>query len=368
MKRIILVFSLFFLVSSCSFNSGKNDPAKNYDAVVSQTKTTSSTPVYTTVQAAIDAAPEQSSKPFRIYIANGTYFEKLVITKSNLQILGEDSQKTRLVFNDYAGKATEPGKTLGTPATATLTVRAKDISIKNLTIENSFDFLSNDARTNEDPARVSGAQAVALFIDIPSDKVLVRNVSLLGYQDTLFVNSGRSWFDKVFIAGNVDYIFGNGNAVFTESEIKTVARGKANTPHGFVTAPSTQITSEYGLTFLNCRLTRDASVPDNSVPLGRPWHPTTTFSDGRYADPNAIGKSVFINTWMDAHITTDGWYSMSGTQKEGGRKSFLPEDARFFEYKSTGPGAFVNTKHRQLTDEEAKLYTLPIIFGDWQPN
>lgn len=367
MNKFFIVFS-FFLISSCSLNSEKKDSVNDYDAIVSQTKLKNSTPTYIHVQAAIDAAPDQPEKPFRIYIANGTYFEKLVITKNNVHILGENSQKTRLVFNDYAGKATEPGKTLGTPGTATLTVKAKDVSIKNLTIENSFDFLSNDARTTEDPARVSGAQAVALFIDAPSDKVLVRDVVMLGYQDTLFVNSGRSWFDKVLIAGNVDYIFGKGNAVFTDSEIKTVARGKSNTPHGFVTAPSTQITSEYGLTFFNCRLTRDKSVPDNSVPLGRPWHPTTTFSDGRYADPNAIGKSVFINTWMDAHITTDGWYSMGGTLKEGGRKNFQPEDARFFEYKSTGPGAFVNIKHRQLTDEEAKSYTLPKIFGDWQPN
>lgn len=122
-----------------------------------------------------------------------------------------------------------------------------------------------------------------------------------------------------------------------------------------------------GLTFLNCRLTRDQNVPDNAVPLGRPWHPTTQFLDGRYADPNAIGKSVFINSCMDAHITQDGWYAMSGTAKEGGRKSFVPEDARFFEYQTQGAGALINAKLRQLNAEEIKKYIRDKILGDWHP-
>lgn len=102
------------------------------------------------------------------------------------------------------------------------------------------------------------------------------------------------------------------------------------------------------------------------MPLGRPWHPTTQFSDGRYADPNAIGKAVFIHSWMDAHITTDGWYAMGGTAKDGTKIPFLPEDARFFEYQNTGPGAKINTKRRQLTTAEAQHYSREKILGDWQ--
>lgn len=52
-----------------------------------------------------------------------------------------------------------------------------------------------------------------------------------------------------------------------------------------------------------------------SYGLGRPWHPTTTFEDGRYADPNAIGQTVFLNTSMDDHIY--GWDKMSGKDKQG---------------------------------------------------
>lgn len=324
------------------------------------------------IQAAIDAAPDNSAKPFRIYVAEGVYREKLRLQKNNVQLIGAGPAKTRLVYDDYAGKVVDAGKaeqsgnTLTTPGSASLTITGSDVQLHNLSVENNFDFLTNDALPADSTNKIIGSQAVALFIDAPADRVLVRNVALLGYQDTLFVNSGRSWFDKVLVAGNVDFIFGKGNALFTQSEIKTLARGKPGNPHGYITAPSTQISSEFGLTFIDCKLTRDPSVADNSVPLGRPWHPTTQFSDGRYADPNAIGKAVFINSWMDAHITRDGWYSMSGSTKEGGRKAFLPEDSRFFEVSSHGPGSVGSEKRRQLGAAEAKGYSLRAILGDWQ--
>lgn len=360
--RLIFLLLVIFMPMACS-----SLDSAFYEVQVK--KSCNNTPhCFEKIQAAVDAAPINSEKPYQISIANGDYQEKIILNKNNVQLVGESLEKTRLIFGDFAGIALSPGKFLSTPGSATLTVRAVNVKIKNITIENSFDFIKNDALASNDPKKINGSQAVALFVDAPSDRVLVRNVTMLGYQDTLFVNSGRSWFDKVLVAGNVDYIFGNGNALFTHSDIKTVARGKPTNPHGFITAPSTQIGSEFGLTFLNCRLTRDKSVPDNTVPLGRPWHPTTQFSDGRYADPSAVGKSVFINTWMDAHITIDGWYSMGGTAKEGGRKNFMPENSRFYEYKSTGIGALVNSKHRQLSDDDAKQYIQKKILGDWNPD
>lgn len=361
-RLFVLLFTLatltLFSISGC-----QHQPLTQ-DFIVSHQKTSAKNH-FNKIQAALDAVPENVSKPYRILVRSGQYYEKLTITKSNIQLIGENKKNTRIYYDANAGQTYAEGKTWGTPGSATLTVQATNVRIEKITIENSFDFLTNDALANEDPKRIANAQAVALFLDIPSDKVLVRNVNLLGYQDTLFVNSGRSWFDKTFIAGNVDFIFGNGNALFTDSEIKTLTRGKLNFPHGYLVAPSTQISQEYGLTFINCRLTRDTSVPDNSVPLGRPWHPTTQFADARYADPNAIGKAVFINNWMDKHITVDGWYSMNGTAKDGTKTPFYPEDARFFEYKSHGPGAQINYKRRQLSDKEVKEYSRENILGDW---
>jgi pectinesterase len=361
MGKLAVLFVFAALQFSCS-----SIGASRFDAVVKKTCDKTHR-CFEQVQAAIDAVPQDNSSPYRIFIAPGVYTEKIALRKNSVQLIGAGQQKTRIRYGDYAGKLDVEGKALGTFRTYTLLVKANNIRIENITIENSFDFLANDALSVDDPKKISGTQAVALAVESPSDKVFVRNVSLLGYQDTLFVNSGRSWFDNTFIAGNVDYIFGSGNALFTRSEIRTLGRGKASQPHGYVSAPSTQVASEFGLTFIDCRLTRDKHVPDNSTPLGRPWHPTTTFKDGRYADPYAIGKSVFINTWMDAHITHEGWYSMSGTAKDGTRKIFIPEDARFFEFNSSGPGAHKHIKRREFDAETLSFYTRQRILGDWQP-
>lgn len=363
--RFSVVALLLLLLTACA--SVKKSP---YDAIVD--KNSSAKDAFTSIEAAIDAAPSTETKPYRIFIASGDYYEKLVIAKPHIQLIGADQHSTRIFYGAYAGQqATDAGATKGqiwgTPGSATLIVRAANVHLQQLTIENSFDFLANDALDSDDPLRIANSQAVALHLDNGSDRFLARNIRLLGYQDTLYVNSGRSWFDQSYIAGNVDFIFGKGNALFTDSEIKTLGRGKPSDPHGFLVAPSTNINSEYGLTFIDCRLTRDASVPDNSTPLGRPWHPTTQFADGRYADPNAIGKAVFISTWMDAHITLDGWYSMRGTAKDGSRTQFQPEDARFFEFNSSGPGAAITALRRQLSEDEMKNYTIERILGDWRP-
>lgn len=98
---------------------------------------------------------------------------------------------------------------------------------------------------------------------------------------------------------------------------------------------------------------------------GAPGIQTTTFSDGRYADPNAIGQTVFLNTSMDNHIY--GWDKMSGKDKDGNTIWFYPEDSRFFEYKSYGAGAAKSSARRQLTDSQAAEYTQSKVLGDWTP-
>jgi pectinesterase len=322
---------------------------------------------FTQVQSAIDTAPKNSPVPFKIKIAAGEYREKIIIDKPYIYLIGESHTRVRIFFDDYAGKEISTGKTLSTYGSATLTVSSHNILLQSLIIENSFDYLANDALPNDAPQKIAGAQAVALYADTTSDRLQVRKVNLLGYQDTLFVDGGRSWFDQVLVAGNVDFIFGAGNALFTASEIRTRTRGKLIRPHGYITAPSTDIASAYGFTFVDCQLTRELGVPDNAMALGRPWHPSKNFEDGFYADPGAIGKTVFINTWMDSHVMQEGWGAMSGKNKTGEKQYFQPESARFFEYKNSGVGALVNEKRRQLTQADAKDYTREKILAGWLP-
>lgn len=327
---------------------------------------------FNSLQAALDAAPGDETIRYRIELAAGRYYEKITITRANVEIRGQGAANTHIYYDAYAGNSRGyRADGWGTPGSATLSISSHNVHLADITIENSYDFLANDAKPAGDPGKASDSQAVALLLDTSSDQISVSGVTLNGYQDTLFVHGKRAYFYQSRISGNVDFIFGQGIAVFERSTI--VSRPRSSTfaegeIHSFITAPSTNIAQQQGLTFIDCRLTREAGVPDQSITLGRPWHPTTSFADGRYADPDAIGKAVFIRTYMDSHIHPQGWSSMAGTARDGSKsRIFTPEESRFFEYQSHGPGAAVNAQRPQLSDAQAADYTLAAIFGDWQP-
>lgn len=368
---VLILISLSFVRSAWA----QPEAETGYDAIVAPASVSASS--FPSIAAALKAAPSNADSPYVIYLPAGQYQEKLRVQKPNIHLLGAGKGKTVIRYGDYAGMpapGAKPGsdETMGTFATATLTIEANDFSAQNLSIENSFDFLASDALPKGHPDKINGTQAVALKIGRNSDQAAFRNVRLFGYQDTLFVEGGRSYFVDSVIEGNVDFIFGAGQALFENSVIITLPRAKIDGVErinvGYVTAPSTDISNEFGLVFLNCRLLKAPGVPANASPLGRPWHPTTNFPDGRYADPNAIGATVLINTYMDDHITRDGWASMRGTSRDGSKSTvFTPESARFFEYQSHGPGAEINTQRRQLLSKEAKKYTRNRILGGWEP-
>ncbi len=71
---------------------------------------------------------------------------------------------------------------------------------------------------------------------------------------------------------------------------------------------------------------------------------------------------------MDDHIVPEGWYPMGYNTKGGGRADLQPEDARFFEIDSTGPGAGpASARRRILTGEQAKPFTPENVLDGWQP-
>jgi pectin methylesterase-like acyl-CoA thioesterase len=75
--------------------------------------------------------------------------------------------------------------------------------------------------------------------------------------------------------------------------------------------------------------TSDAAA--GSVHLGRPWHPG--------GDVRAIGQVVIRDSVLGAPIAAAPWTEMSG---------FPWQEARFAEYRNTGPGAAVDENRPQL--------------------
>lgn len=301
---------------------------------------------YPTIQSALDAAKaERPDGWLQVDVGPGEYREKVVLTRPRTRVHGAGAKRTFLRFGEVAqtaGRFHRDG--WGTAGSATLTIDADDVVVEGLTVENTFDFLANDALADDDASKIQNSQALAVLLDKHSDRVLIRDAELLGYQDTLFANGGRAVVRRSVVAGNVDFIFGNGQLLIEDSTIRTRPRAaafKAGEFQSMITAPSTPSSQPIGIVIHRSRITREPGVPDGSVALGRPWHPTRNFPDGRYADPDAVGQASFIDCHLDAHIHPEYWTSMPGTARDGTKTHiFTPQrDARFFETGSRGPGA-----------------------------
>ncbi len=321
---------------------------------------------------ALEAADkDRSDRQIDIHVAAGNYREKVTIRRPQTRIIGAGAARTRLHYDSVAQNARNYHRDgWGTPGSATLTINADQIEVSGITVENDFDYLSNDARDADDPNKIANAQAVALLLDVASDHVLLDHVALVGYQDTLFANGNRALIRHSLVSGNIDFIFGNGMLWIENSELRSRRRAATFAPgelQSYIAAPSTPKTQSIGIVIVDSRLTREPGVPDGSVALARPWHPTTTFPDGRYADPDAIGHTLFADCFMDRHISAQHWTSMAGTARDGSKTAiFQPQDARFFEVGSYGPGA----KRRDVGmtwTPSADVRTLrEAFFRDWQ--
>lgn len=309
------------------------------------------------IQAALDAAERDTSgRWITVDVGAGDFREKVVLKRNRVRLTGKGIGRTRLFFDavaEYAGRYDRAN--WGTAGSATLTIDGDEVAIAGMTIENRFDYLANDALPAGDPRKIDNSQGVAVMLDVHSDRVAFDRVAILGYQDTLFTRGKRAVVRNSLIAGNIDFIFGSGMMLIEDSAIRSRRRAVPTGPGdfaSFVTAPSTPLAQPFGIVVYRSRLTREAGVGDGTVALGRPWHPTTTFPDGRYADPQAVGQAAFIDCYMDAHIHPDHWTGMAGTARDGTKsRIFQPSESRFFERGSRGPGA----RHRDVgvTDDHA---------------
>jgi polygalacturonase len=295
------------------------------------------------IQRAIDASPKEGTL---VLVAPGTYREVLTIDKPNMQLrsANPDASKT-VVVNDRSA-----GANGGTLHSATVNISADNFFAENITFENDFN------RTH--PQLPAGSQALAL--KVTGDRAIFHNVRLLGNQDTVYAGSrncspgekdcipARQYFSDCYVAGNVDFIFGDGKTVFDRCEIHS-------TPHegGFITAQSKHYPEEdSGLVLNRCKLTADAGVTAN-VFLGRPWRPYATV--------------VYLHTEMGERIDPAGW-----REWHPGETHSL-DTAFYAEFGSTGPGAHAAERDPHthfLTPEQARQYE-PAVFlrgsDGWDP-
>ncbi|RLM73633.1 putative pectinesterase/pectinesterase inhibitor 51 [Panicum miliaceum] len=191
---------------------------------------------YSTVQAAVDAAPNYTAGHFVIAVAAGTYKENVVIPyeKTNILLVGDGVGATVITASRSVGI-----DGLGTFDTATVSVIGDGFRARDITFENN--------------AGAGAHQAVAFRSD--SDRSVLENVEFRGHQDTLYARTMRQLYRRCHIIGTVDFIFGNAAAVFEECVIKTVPRAEgARKSARNVVAANGRIDpgQTTGFVFMNC--------------------------------------------------------------------------------------------------------------------
>lgn len=279
---------------------------------------------FTSIQEAINSCKAFPDAPITIRIKNGKYVEKVKVHAWNtrLTLIGEDRANTIISFDDHFDKI-DAGRN-STFTTYTLFVDANDFRAENLTIENTAGPVG---------------QAVALHVE--ADRCAFINCSFLGNQDTIYAagENSRQYFDRCYIEGTTDFIFGAATAVFSECEIFSKT-------DSYITAASTVEGVNYGFVFIKCKLSAAADV--SKVYLGRPWR--------------SFAKTVFIECEMGAHIVPEGWNNWNNLEAE--------KTSYYAEYRSTGIGGIVASRVKwshQLSGKEAKKYSSKKIFKNWVP-
>ncbi|HEX6280055.1 MAG TPA: pectate lyase [Pyrinomonadaceae bacterium] len=274
-----------------------------------------------TVSEALAKVPASNKSRCAIRIRPGRYEEQIRVpaNKPYISFIGEDAEKTILTFKISNREA---GSTSAAYATY---IGGHDFHAENITFQNSFG---------------QGSQAVAVLVE--ADRAVFKNCRFLGWQDTLYAKNGRQYYRDSYIEGHVDYIFGQASAVFENCRIHSKADGYITAPMRFAaTEPS-------GFIFLNSTLSSENT--NKGIYLGRPWRD--------------FGRTVFINTKMDAAIRPEGWHH------------WVPErekTAYFAEYGSTGKGANPEARvawAKRLGDSDVKVFSVEYFLGGkdgWDP-
>lgn len=276
-----------------------------------------------TIAEALAAVPADNATPVVIVLQPGAYFGHTVLDKPHVTLRGS-GPSTLLTYNLGQAIPGDDDKPIGWRGAATLhlTPAAHDCVVENLTLENTYG---------------KGMQAQALVVE--ADRVAVRHCRILGWQDTIRIETGRQYFDRCFISGHVDFIYGGATAFFDRCEVHC-------RDEGYIVAPATPAGC-LGFVFADCRITFPWGNPPTY--LGRPWHESP--------------YTAFVRCELGAGIRPEGWHEWH----------VKPPLIRFYEFACTGPGAASTARvpwaGTLTAAEAAELTPAKVLAGSdaWQP-
>ena len=324
-----------------------------YDAIVDAAAASSVSgdgiATYTTVQAAIDAAPTGRATPWLIFVKNGQYKEHVDIpaTKPYIHLIGQTRDGVVIKDDRLSGGDNAVHVSVG----ATVVVNANNTFIEGLTMENIWGH-----------ERQAGPQALAL--NTVGDRIAMNRVRLLSYQDTWITTStsnNRHYIKNSLIEGAVDFIYNSGN-VYLDGDTLEINRPSG----GFIVAPSHGADVKWGYVFMNNVLRPVKGMNVTDIWLGRPWHNQP--------------KTVFINLKTYISIPAAGWYETMGglpalwadyntVDAQGNAVDLSQRRDTYYYTDDNGEKVYGKAKNH-ITDEEAAQYTVKNVCGgsdNWQP-
>ncbi len=169
---------------------------------------------FKTIQDAINSLSDSSTTIRTIFIKNGIYKEKIFLEKNNVILEGEDEDKT--VLSQAIARDEWRCSNADDWGVATLNLKGSDITLKNLTIENSYGFnhekeitigCESDTVKHEKKIRKDGHQMALRSFNTTRLKVVHCKLRAFG-GDTVSpwnVEAGMFYFKDCVMEGGVDF-------------------------------------------------------------------------------------------------------------------------------------------------------------------
>lgn len=307
--------------------------------------------VFATVKDALDyieALNLDGSVEKIVKIAAGNYEEKVVVNDDNVTFVGETDSNGNaasiIEFGMANGHDTfDLSGTWGTDKSASVLIYGTSFAATNVAFVNSFDYFND---------KTAGSGTQALAIGVYADQAVFNNCFFTGYQDTIQVKNGRTYFYDCTIEGCVDYIFGvNCTAYFKECDIVSLDRKPSNTNNGYVVAPKTDEAYTYGFYFDTCNFTAEETVKDGSMALARPW--------------GAKGTCVIFNSTISKAYSKAAYGTKDTQPRYADMSGNKPGNANFKEFGNTGDGAIATAVEGVKIMEATELlnYTITKLFA-----
>lgn len=268
--------------------------------------------IYDTQQ--LHSALESAHPDDTLELAPGDFRLKAMISTPGLSLRGAGADLTRILWDDYATKLDDQGREFNTFRTWTLAVCADDVSLSDLAVVNDALY----------PERKGQEVALTVY----ADGFSAQHCRLSSTQDTLFLGPlprdliarydgflpdclrrdmpCRQQFTDCLIEGTVDFIFGCGETIFQNCEIRSLLDARGS---GYTAAPAHEPEQSQGFTFQSCRFTAAPGVQNGSIFLARPWRD--------------YGLCHFLNCSYGPHISPLGFDKWNDTHRD--------QTARFYE-------------------------------------